>query len=391
MHDLRRTLSEAVAGCAAEVRFDEPMAQHTTFRIGGPVDACVSANDRQALVRVLQFCRATGVRWWLLGRGSNVLVSDQGLRGIVIVLGGELAEVKLERVLGAEGWSQRPLSDSARVGLSDPCRTARVSDRKHRTPEPVNPALVCGAGATLDAVATFAEENGLAGAEFLAGIPGTTGGGLHSNAGAFGRSLGDVVANVTVVDRDGNERKLTGAELRREYRQPVIEEGLVAVELTLQLHPGEPEPAARIREQRWAKHPKEPSAGSFFRNPETGDRELGKPDSKLQIADFKFQGVTQTGDGGRISAGMLIDQCGLKGKAIGGAKVSEKHANFLVNTGGARFADVYELAQVVKATVEQEAGILLEEEVQYLPECVGGQVKGQNAKGKVQNDPIGGR
>jgi UDP-N-acetylenolpyruvoylglucosamine reductase len=99
---------------------------------------------------------------------------------------------------------------------------------------------------------------------------------------------------------------------------------------------------AEIREQRWSKHPKEPSAGSFFRNPETGD-------------------------GGRVPAGKLIEQCGLKGKTIGGAKVSEKHANFLVNTGRARFADVYELVQVIRATVEEQTGILLEEEVQYLP------------------------
>lgn len=328
MHDLRRAIGEAVAGCAAEVRADEPMAQHTTFRIGGPADAWVRANDRQALVRVLQFCRAAGVRWWLLGRGSNVLVSDQGLRGIVIGLGGELAEVR-------------------RQGTGDGGRGTE---------------LVCGAGASLDAVAAFAEQEGLAGVEFLAGIPGTIGGGLHSNAGAFGRSLGDVITSVTVTDRDGNERELAGAELRREYRQPMIDDGLVAVNVTMKLHPGEPEPAARIREQRWTKHPKEPSAGSFFRNPETGDRGRG------------------TGIGGRIPAGELIEQCGLKGKAVGGAKVSEKHANFLVNTGGARFADVYELAQIVKATVEQETGILLEEEVQYLPGQDG--VRSQKAEGR---------
>ena len=304
------------------------MAQHTTFRIGGPADAWVRANDKQALVRVLQFCRAGGVRWWLLGRGSNVLVSDQGLRGVVIGLGGELAEVR-------------------RQGTGDGGRGTE---------------LVCGAGAALDAVATFAEQEGLAGVEFLAGIPGTIGGGLHSNAGAFGRSLGDVVPSVTVTDRDGNEREFAGAELRREYRQPMIDDGLVAVNVTMKLHPGEPEPAARIREQRWTKHPKEPSAGSFFRNPETGDRGRG------------------TGIGGRIPAGELIEQCGLKGKAVGGAKVSEKHANFLVNTGGARFADVYELAQIVKATVEQETGILLEEEVQYLPGQDG--VRSQKAEGR---------
>ena len=307
MHDWRRHLGEAVAGCAAEVRFAEPMAQHTTFRIGGLADAWVRVDDRQALARVLSVCREAGVRTWLLGRGSNVLVSDQGLRGVVICLGGELAEVR-RRATGDGGPGTE---------------------------------LVCGGGAALDAVSTFAEKEGLVGAEFLAGIPGTVGGGLHSNAGAFGRSLGDIVTSVTVLDSEGSEQTLTGAELRREYRRPMIEHGLVAVEVTMELHPGKPEPAAAIREQRWAKHPEEPSAGSFFRNPER--------------------------DGERIPAGKLIEQCGLKGKTIGGAKVSEKHANFLVNAGRARFADVYELVQVIKATVEEQTGIQLEEEVQYLP------------------------
>ncbi len=283
------------------------MKQHTTLRIGGLADAWVCVRDRQALSRVLSVCCGAGMRTWLLGRGSNVLVSDQGLRGVVVSLGGELAEVK--RLATRDG---RPGTE-----------------------------LTCGAGAALDAVAMFAEEEGLVGVEFLAGIPGTVGGGLHSNAGALGRSLGDVVKTVEVVDHNGRERKLTETELLREYRRPMIEQGLIAVEATMGLQPGKPEPAAAIREQRWSRHPKEPSAGSFFRNPER--------------------------DGKRIPAGKLIEQCGLKGKAIGGAKVSEKHANFLVNTGRARFADVYELVQVVKALVEEQTGILLEEEVQYLP------------------------
>jgi UDP-N-acetylmuramate dehydrogenase len=323
MHDWRRDLGEAVAGCAAEVRFAESMAKHTTFRVGGLADAWVCVRDRHALERVLFLvCREVGVRTWLLGRGSNVLASDQGLRGVVVCLDGELAEVKGR---GTE--------------------------------------LLCGAGAELDAVAEFAEKEGLVGAEFLAGIPGTVGGGLHSNAGAFGRSLGDVVASVTGLDPEGNEVMLAGTQLRREYRRPMIEQDLVVVEVTVRLEKGAvvqgskgPGPAsgprdpatarpltvAGIREQRWAKHPKEPSAGSFFRNPAAGD-------------------------GSRVPAGRLIEECGLKGRSIGGAKVSEQHANFLVNTGRARFADVYELVQVIKATVERQTGILLEEEVQYLP------------------------
>jgi UDP-N-acetylmuramate dehydrogenase len=217
--------------------------------------------------------------------------------------------------------------------------------------------LACGAGATLDALAAFAEQEGLVGAEFLAGIPGTVGGGLHSNAGAFGRSLGDIVTSVTALDPEGNEQTLTGAGIHREYRQPMIEQGLIAVSVTMELQSGKPEPAAAIREQRWSKHPKEPSAGSFFRNP-------------------------RTGDGGRVPAGKLIEQCGLKGRTIGGARVSEKHANFLINTGRARFADVYELVQVIKATVEEKTGILLEEEVQYLPGP--GEVRSQMLEARSQ-------
>jgi UDP-N-acetylmuramate dehydrogenase len=306
MHDWRRGLGEAVAGCAAEVRFAEPMAKHTTFRIGGLADAWVCVRDRHALERVLAVCREAGVRTWLLGRGSNVVVSDQGLRGVVVCLDGDLADV--------EGRGTK---------------------------------LLCGAGAALDAVAEFAEKEGLVGAEFLAGIPGTIGGGLHSNAGAFGRSLGDVVVSVSVLVPEGNELVLSGPQLRREYRQPVIEPGQVAVEVLMELTMGEGRRATgksveEIRRQRWTKQPKEPSAGSFFRNPTAGD-------------------------GSRVPAGRLIEECGLKGRTIGGAKVSEQHANFLVNTGRARFADVYELVQVIKATVERQTGILLEEEVQYLP------------------------
>jgi UDP-N-acetylmuramate dehydrogenase len=362
MHDWRRDLGNAVAGCAAELRFAEPMAKHTTFRIGGLADAWVRVDDRQVLRRVLAVCREAGVRTWVLGRGSNVLVSDQGLRGVVICFGGELAATKMS---GAGG-------QGSGAGLQSPI------------PDPRSHMLICGAGAALDEVATFAEKEGLVGAEFLAGIPGTVGGGLHTNAGAFGRSLGDIATSVTVLDLDGNEQTFSGAELRREYRRPMIDDGLVAVEVTLKLQeripgfkdsrdpvpdtgildPSTPGPlrVTQIREQRWSKHPKEPSAGSFFRNPEK--------------------------DGERIPAGKLIEQCGLKGKTIGGARVSEKHANFLVNTGRARFADVYELAQVIKATVEEQTGILLEEEVQYLPGPGDVRGRGSGVRGFEGSGPI---
>jgi len=316
------------------------MARHTTFRVGGLADAWVRVDDRKALSRVLAVCRDAGVRTWILGRGSNVLVSDQGLRGVVVTLGGELAKIE---VLGARGEGPG-------------------SGPQPLVPSPQSLSLVCGAGAALDDVAAFAEEQGLTGAEFLAGIPGTVGGGLHSNAGAFGRSLGDVVTSVTALDRDGKELVFVGGHIRREYRKPMIDGGLIVVEATMELSNVERRMSVdEIRKQRWTKHPTEPSAGSFFRNPEK--------------------------DGERVPAGRLIEQCGLKGRTIGGARVSEKHANFIINAGKARFADVYELVQAVKAVVEEKTGILLEEEVQYLPGPDESRI--QNAERRRQNSRIG--
>jgi UDP-N-acetylmuramate dehydrogenase len=261
----------------------------------------------------------------VLGRGSNVLVSDQGLRGVVIVLAGEMSAIK-----------------------------------------PEGEALRAGAAACLDQVAEVAEQAGLAGAEFLAGIPGTVGGGLRTNAGAFGRSLADIVHSVRALDARGQDVLVEEGHLRHEYRRPVIDPALIAVEVTLRLASGPVQPANGIREQRWARHPKEPSAGSFFRNPEGEEN--------------REQGGT-----GRVPAGRLIDQCGLKGRGVRGAQVSGKHANFLVNTGRARFADVYELAQVVKANVEQTTGTLMEEEIQYLPDPDGGQCGRQRAGGRARD------
>jgi UDP-N-acetylmuramate dehydrogenase len=249
---------------------------------------------------MLDLCRAHDVDWWVLGRGSNLLVSDQGLRGVAV----ELAMTSV-RANEADG------------------------------------RIEVGAGAKVDDVVDYCEERGLAGAEFLAGIPGTVGGGLCSNAGAFGRSLADIVVEVRGVNSVGEPCVLAKADLRHEYRERMIPDGVIATQVALQFERGRPEPASEARRRRWQKHPSEPSAGSFFRNP--------------------------VRDGERVPAGRLIEECGLKGRSVGGARVSEKHANFIVNAGGATCADVLELAQIVKARVELATGILLEEEVQLLP------------------------
>jgi UDP-N-acetylmuramate dehydrogenase len=297
MPDWREDIGDTLAGCKADVARDVPLAGYTTFGIGGPADVLVTAHDRKALAAVPAACRKLGVDWWVLGRGSNVLVSDAGLRGVVVMLGTEFGYV-------------------------------RVKDN----------VLVAGAGAGLDDIAVAAQDAGLCGAEFLAGIPGTIGGGLHTNAGAFDRSLTDILTNVKVLGRTGRTRTLKQGDLATGYRQQVVEDRLVVIEAEMELEPGNPEPVETARQQRWARQPQDPSAGSFFRNPES------EP------------------------AWSLIDRAGLRGFRVGKAQVSEKHTNFIINTGGASFSDVYELAQVVKARVEETSGIELEEEVQVLPE-----------------------
>lgn len=303
MADWRRDFSRALEDSGAGpvvLLTDVPLAGRTTFGIGGKADCWVEVSDLESLKTVLRCCRSLGVEWWVLGQGSNVLVSDQGLRGVVLRLRGRFEDI-----------------------------------------ETTGTTVRAGAGALLDDVARAAERSGLFGASFLAGIPGTVGGGLRSNAGAFGHALAEILERVVVLRADGEVRELGETEFGRGYRQPVIDAGLVATEVTLKLSASRPEaapaPVREIRAKRRAKQPGEPSAGSFFKNP------ASEP------------------------AGRLVERCGLKGRRVGGAQVSERHANFIVNTGCATFGDVYELVQVVKAEVEKATGVRLEEEVELLP------------------------
>ncbi len=278
---------------SADLKFDEPLSAHTSFRIGGRADVFILVNNEEELRRVLRFCEEHHLKLFLIGQGTNVLISDQGLRGVVVKLAGDFSRIEVR-----------------------------------------GEVVEAGAGAKLDRIAEVAEMHGRTGLGFLAGIPGTVGGGLLTNAGAFGHSLAEQLEQVRVMDRGGNVKVLTKQELKNEYRRPVIPDDVVALSVNFRLRSGEvAEGVQKVRAQRRAKHPGEPSAGSFFKNP------------------------------GTEPAGKLVERCGLKGLTVGDAKVSEKHANFIVNTGRARFVDVYELAQIVKATVEEMTGIELEEEV----------------------------
>lgn len=293
----QQLLKRAVMESGGTVMFNELLARHTSFRIGGPADVLIIIKNRNGLRRLYTICQEYGLRVMILGRGTNVLISDQGVRGAVVKLEGEFSQI--------EAKGNR---------------------------------IVAGAGALLDQLVEVAESNSLTGAEFLAGIPGTVGGGVMSNAGALGKSLADIVEEIELMDPEGNVRIQKGGDLNRGYRQPLVPVKCWVLSVVVELKPGVVCSSHEIRTERWAKHPFEPSAGSFFKNPAS------------------------------VPAGKLIQQCGLKGMALGGAAVSDRHGNFIINRGNARFVEVYELAQIVKATVEEMAGIELEEEVRVVPD-----------------------
>jgi UDP-N-acetylmuramate dehydrogenase len=294
--------AESETGLRGELKFDEPMSSHTSWRVGGPADRCYTPADLDDLRQFLAGLPEDERVVWI-GLGSNLLVRDGGIRGTVILPFGGLDV--LERV-GETG-------------------------------------VRAGAGVSCAKVARFAARQGLTGAEFLAGIPGTMGGALAMNAGAFGGETWPLVASVQTVDHRGELHTRQRSEYAVGYRSVAGPENEWFVSADLVLQRGESESAqARIRgllERRSATQPtQQPSCGSVFRNP---------PD------DF---------------AARLIETCGLKGEQIGMAQVSEKHANFIVNLGGAKAVDIEALIRYVQQRVQQVHGVRLEHEVRIVGE-----------------------
>ena len=296
------TLEPALCAIGCVTRRAAPMAAYTTFKIGGPADLLVSVGDEAGLQKAFALCRAAEVPVLLLGNGSNLLVSDAGVRGAVLRLAGAFREIRLSGETG----------------------------------------LVCGAGASLSAVCVFAREHALSGLEFAYGIPGTAGGAAFMNAGAYGGEMKDVLSQCRHLLPDGTAGALSGEALGLSYRHSAYaENGAAILSLELSLQAGDrAEISAKMDDfmgRRRQKQPLEfPSAGSVFKRPE-----------------------------GHF-AGALIEKCGLKGKRIGGAQVSEKHAGFIVNCGGATCADVQALIALIQETVLRECGVALECEVRML-------------------------
>lgn len=288
------------------VLWDEPMKNHTSFKIGGPAAALCAPKDRQQLRELVGFVQREGVDSWYIGNGSNLLVSDEGLNGIAILLdSGFDGEIEVDGTV-----------------------------------------LLAPAGKKLSAVCAAACAAGLTGLEFAYGIPGSVGGAVYMNAGAYGGEMKDRLLWVEYLAPTGEIVRLEQEQLSLSYRHSrFMEEGMQGsciVRAAFGLQRGEKAAIQsemdRILNQRRQKQPLEyPSAGSTFKRP---------------------QGAF---------AAQLIDKCGLKGFTVGGAQVSEKHAGFVINTGKATCADVLELTRQVQECVQEKTGYLLELEVRQLP------------------------
>lgn len=302
MSNFYQKLCDAIG--AASVREQEPMSAHTTFRAGGPAHYFVTPEGEKELAAVLAACREAEKAYYILGNGSNLLVSDAGYPGVMILLGSQFTEVVC--------------------------------------PEGEPGVYELGAGVLLSRAAREAQKDGMTGFEFAAGIPGTVGGAAVMNAGAYGGELKDVLESVRVMTPDGEVKELKTEELDLGYRHSCIpERGYIVLSARIRLEKGDPE-AIRVRmdelaAKRREKQPLEyPSAGSTFKRPEG------------------------------YFAGKLIEDAGLRGYQEGGAQVSEKHCGFVINRDHATASDIAGLCGTVQKRVYEQFGVKLETEVKML-------------------------
>ena len=296
--NLEVMLKEVLVSEGAVCRFMEPMSSHTTFRIGGPAEAYVCPGNEEELGKVICLCNEHGIPWRVLGNGSNLLVSDKGIKGVVIAMEGNWSHARTEGTV-----------------------------------------IHAGAGELLARAARAALDHCLTGMEFAAGIPGSVGGALVMNAGAYGSEMKDILKSARVMTNQGQVLELSLDELELGYRTSCIpDRGYTVLEASFQLKPGSrADIEARMKEladRRREKQPLEyPSAGSTFKRPRG------------------------------YFAGKLIEDAGLRGYAMGGARVSEKHCGFVINGGNATASDVMALCGHIRKTVMEQSGVELEMEV----------------------------
>lgn len=283
------------------ILLQEPMAGHTTFRVGGPADCLLQPEDEEQLINIQKYLQAVGIPWFVAGNGSNLLVSDQGYAGVVLQIGQKMSRITVEDCI-----------------------------------------LRAQAGASMAQAARAALEHGLTGLEFASGIPGTVGGGAVMNAGAYGGEMSQVVEQVNVIDCQGERMELQSEAMEFGYRSSVIRNNpFIVTEVVFRLEKGDREQIRKTMEElavrRREKQPLEyPSAGSTFKRPE---------------GNF---------------AGKLIMDAGLRGFQIGGARVSDKHCGFIINTGGATARDIRDVIIRVQEQVKDRFRVELETEVVLL-------------------------
>lgn len=279
----------------------EPMGRHTTFQVGGPADLFVEPGSREEVRYAIKIARRERVPFFVTGNGSNILVADSGYRGMIIHIGKNLSQI------------------TVKDGI-----------------------IEAGAGASLARIAKAALSNSLTGMEFAAGIPGSLGGAVVMNAGAYNGEMKDILLSVDVLTPEGNFITLPVRELDLSYRYSIIpEKEFIVLAARLELHPGDPEAIRgrmdELAQARKLKQPLDyPSAGSTFKRPEG------------------------------YFAGKLVQDAGLKGYRVGGAQVSEKHSGFVINVGGAEAEEIRFLIRQVRMKVYRQFGVMLEPEVRFL-------------------------
>jgi UDP-N-acetylmuramate dehydrogenase len=300
-----------------------PLGDFTSFHLGGPAKYFVEVKSKNDLEEALKFAKEKKLNWFILGGGSNLLVSDQGFDGLVIKINNQGIEIQGTKI-------------------------------------------ICGAGLFLSEAVSAARKNNLSGFEWATGIPGTIGGAISGNAGAYGSSISDNMEKVEVLDSSQENffwKNCSSGDCQFAYRTSIFEQKkeLIIFSAVFSLVLGKNEEVddkmKKIIQERARKLPQNPSAGSFFKNPQVGNPEV--------LAEFEKDQGRKSPDG-KIPAGWLIDQLDLRGKKIGGAMVSQEHSNFIINAGGAKAEDVIILASLIKQKVRNHFGVQLEEEVQSI-------------------------
>ena len=298
---------------------DEPMKKHTTFRIGGPADYYAEP-DMSRISKLIEMAKACDMPVTVIGNGSNLLVGDKGIRGLVIGIGKGLSEIEVTEAVAQQSTAQD-------FTAQDNCHI-----------------ITAGAGAILAAVAAKAAEASLSGLEFASGIPGSVGGAVVMNAGAYGGEMKDVLTSVRVMTEEGEIMELPAEKLGLGYRTSIIpEKRYIVLGAVISLTEGKKEEIKAqmddLRQKRVSKQPLEyPSAGSTFKRPEG------------------------------YFAGKLIMDAGLRGYAVGDAQVSEKHCGFVINRGNATAAEILQLMKDVQERVKKQSGVTLEPEVKMIGE-----------------------